>query len=195
MIRSGSTREPKGATGGTCRPSRRPRGARGPQWVRPYQRAQRALDSAVSLIFSTIHAVVDAGRCAERRPIRTARRLNGSLRGMTVASQRLIEARRELAEASQALDREPERRNGDTAELLELADARCQAVAEYIPIAVTEAVFAQFEVLGGLSTGELVPERSVDGRLRIVITPSASPALLAAASHWPCRPRPSACPS
>ncbi|HYI12120.1 MAG TPA: hypothetical protein VEK57_23910 [Thermoanaerobaculia bacterium] len=118
-----------------------------------------------------MHAVVDAGRCAERRPVRTSRRLNGAMRGMTVASQRLVDARRELAEASEALGREPERQNSATAELMELADARCQAVAEYIPIALNEAVFAQFEVLGGLSTGELVPERPFDGRRRIVLTP------------------------
>jgi hypothetical protein len=43
------------------------------------------------------------------------------MRGMTVASQRLIDARRELTEASEALDREPERQNGDTAELMECA--------------------------------------------------------------------------
>jgi hypothetical protein len=128
------------------------------------------MDSAVSLIFSTIHAVVDAGRCAERRPVRTARRLNGAVREMTVASLRLLDARRELAEASEALDQEPEQQSGDAPELMELAAARCQAVAEYIPFA-NEVVHAQVEILGGLHTGELVPERPSDGRRRIVLTP------------------------
>ena len=123
------------------------------------------------MIFSTIHTVVKAGRCAERCPVRTARRLNGAMRGMGVASQRHIEARRELAEAREALGREPERQNDDTAELMELADERCQAVAEYIPFAVNEAVLAQLEVLGGLVTGELVPERPSDGLRRIAVTP------------------------
>lgn len=129
------------------------------------------MDSAVSLIFSTIHAVVDAGRCAERRPVRTARRLNGAVREMTVASLRLIDARRELAEASEALDQEPDQQSGDAPELMELAVARCRAVAEYIPFAVNEVVHAQVEILGGLRTGELVPEPPSDGRRRIVLTP------------------------
>lgn len=114
---------------------------------------------------------MDAGRCAEKRPVRTARRLNGAVREMTVASRRLIDAQRELAEASEALDREPAQQSGDAPELMELAAARCQAVAKYIPLAVTEAVLAQMEILGGLGTGELVPERPSDGRPRIVLTP------------------------
>ncbi|HVE71022.1 MAG TPA: hypothetical protein VNI54_06610 [Thermoanaerobaculia bacterium] len=171
MTGFGSVHAPKGAAGGVCRPSRRRQRARGPEWVRPYRRAQRALDSAASLIFSTIHAAIDAGRGAERRPVRTARRLNGAMRGMAVASLRLIDARRELAEASEALTREPEQQTGDAPELMELAAARCRAVAEYIPFAVNKAIFAQVEVLGGLGTGELVPERPSDDRRRIVITP------------------------
>jgi len=168
MIRSGSVRAPKGAAG-TCRPSRR--GTRGPEWVRPYRRAQRALDSAASLIFATIHVVMDAGRSAKRRPVRTSRRLTGAAREMKVASLRLLHARRELAAASEALGRVPEQQCGDVPELMELAAARCQAVAKYLPIAVQSVVIAQVDVLGGLSTGELVAERPSDGRPRIVITP------------------------
>jgi hypothetical protein len=170
MTRPGLARAPKGATGGTCRSSRRAE-ARGPEWVRPYRRAQRALDSAASLIFSTIHVVMDAGRCAKRRPIRTSRRLTSAARGMKVASLRLLHAQRELAAASEALGRVPEQQSGDAPEIMELAAARCQAVAKYLPIAVSAVVIAQVDVLGGLSTGELVPERPSDGRPRIVITP------------------------
>ena len=161
MIRSGSVRAPQGAAGGAGRP----------EWVRPYRRAQRALDSAASLISSTIHAVMDAKRCAQRRPIRTARRLSGAAREMKVASLRLLHARRELAAASEALGRVPERQSGDAPELMELAAARCQAVAHYLPIAVQGVVIARVDVLGGLATGELVPERPSDDRPRIVITP------------------------
>ena len=168
MIRPGSATAPKGATGGTCRPSRR---SRGPEWVRPYRRAQRALDSAANLIFSTMHVLVDAERCAGRRPIRTSQRLTGAARGMTMASLRLIEATRELAEANEALDREPAQQSGQAPELMELAAARCLAVADSIPFAVNEVMLAQIEVLGGLRTGELVPERPSDGRPRIVLTP------------------------
>lgn len=170
MTRSGSASAPKGA-GGACRPSRRPEGARGPEWVRSYKRAQRALDSAVSLIFSTVHAVVAAGRCAELHPVRTAKRLTAGVRELTVASLRHLDAQRELAAASEALGREPEQQNGDAPELLELAAARCRAVAEHIHIAANEVLLAQLDILGGLGTGELVPEAQSDGRRRIVITP------------------------
>ena len=169
MTSSGSKSALQGA-GGTCRPSRRG-GTRGPEWVRPYRRAQRALDSAASLISSTIHMVMDAGRCAKRRPLRTARRLTSAAREMKVASLRLIHAQRELAAASEALGRIPERQGGDAPELMELAAARCQAVAKYLPIAVSAVVIARVDVLGGLGTGELVPERPSDSRPRIVITP------------------------
>jgi hypothetical protein len=164
MNGSGSARAPQGAT-----PSRR--GTRGPEWVRPYRRAQRALDSAAGLISSTIHVVMTAGRCAKRRPVRTALRLTSAAREMKVASLRLLQARRELAEASQALGREPSQQSGDAPELMELVAARCQAVADYLPIAVQGVVIAQVDVLGGLATGELVPERPSDNRPRIVITP------------------------
>ena len=79
-------------------------------------------------------------------------------------------ARRELAEAAAALEREPDQQRGDAPELMELTAARCRAVAHYIPIAVEDAVLAQIGILGGLGSGELVPERPSEGR-RIVVTP------------------------
>jgi hypothetical protein len=129
------------------------------------------MDSAAKLLFSTVDAVVDAGRYAGRRPVRTAQRLNGAVRGMAVASLRLADARRELAEANEALEREPEQQRGDVPEIMELAAARCQAVAEYIPVTVNELVLARLQVLGGLATGELVPEAPSEDRRRIVLTP------------------------
>lgn len=114
---------------------------------------------------------MDAERWAERRPVRIARRLNGAVRGMAVASLRLIAAQRELAEANEALEREPDQQRGQAPELMELAAARCEAVAKYIPLALSEVALAQLEVVGGLSLGELVPEQPSDGRPRIVLTP------------------------
>jgi len=125
------------------------------------------MDSAVTLLFSTIYAIVEAGRCAQQRPIHTARRLNGAVRKLAGASLRLMNARRELAEACQALGREPDQQRGEAPELMEMATARCQALADYIPMAVKELAFARLEVLGGLYTGELVAEPA-DGRRRIV---------------------------
>ncbi|HEX6160470.1 MAG TPA: hypothetical protein VF111_09920 [Thermoanaerobaculia bacterium] len=170
MIRPGSARAPKGAAGGGCRRSRRA-GARRPAWVRPYRRAQRALDSAAKLIFSSFHTAVDARHCAERRPLRTARRLDGAAREMTVASLRLLHAQRQLAEATEALSREPDQLRGEVPQIMQRAAARCEAVAHYIPITLQEVVLAQVVVLGGLVTGELVPEQPGDDRPRLVIRP------------------------
>ena len=171
MTKSDSANAPRGAAGGASRPSHRRKKSRRPAWVRPYRRAQRALDSAARLICSTIHAVTEAGRCAQRRPIRTARRLNSAVWEMNVALQRLKAARQELAEATEALARDPNQQRGDGPELMEIVAERCEAVAKYIPIALNGVAIAQVDVLGGLYTGELVPEKPSDRRPRIVVTP------------------------
>ena len=90
---------------------------------------------------------------------------------MKVASLRLVDAWHELTEAGAALEREPGQQSGDAPDLMELAAERWQAVAESIPIALNEIVLAQVDILGGLGTGELVPERPSGDRPRIVITP------------------------
>ncbi|HYI12341.1 MAG TPA: hypothetical protein VEK57_25025, partial [Thermoanaerobaculia bacterium] len=129
------------------------------------------LESAAGLIFSTIYAAMDAGRYAKRRPIRTARRLNCAVREMAVAIQRLVDARRELVKATVALARDPQQQRGHAPELMENVAERCSAVAKYIPIALNEVVIAQIDLIGGLRTGELVPEKPSDSRPRIVVTP------------------------
>jgi len=170
MTRPGSASAPKGAAGGGCRPSRRAE-ARGPEWVGHYRRGQRALDAAATLIYAAIHAVLEAGRSARQRPVSNARRLSGVVRRMGEAKRRLGEALRDLDAAAEALAREPDQQRGDAPQIMEMAAARCQAVAKYIPFALTEAVLAQLEVLGGLQLGELVPEPPADARRRIVLAP------------------------
>jgi hypothetical protein len=174
MTRPYAARAPKGATG-ACRSRRRRKAARRPEWVRPYRRAQRALDAAVRLIFEAFDAIEAAGRCAERCPVRTARRLTGAIRQMVAASRRLFAAQRELAEARELLGRVPERQAGDAPELVELAAERCRAVARYILITTSEVLVAQTDVMGGLATGELVPEHPSNSRPRITITPRPVP--------------------
>ena len=93
------------------------------------QRARRPVAS------STIHMVMmDADDGAQNgRPLRTARRLTSAAREMKVASPRLIHAQRELAAASEAPAVRIPAQGGDAPELMELAAARCQAVAGEIP--------------------------------------------------------------
>jgi hypothetical protein len=171
VTKSGSARASRGAAGGASRPSRRREETRGPEWVRPYRRAQRALDVAAKLIRSTMHLVITTKQCAKKRPMRTARRIIGAVRQMDVASMQLDVARRAVAEAKAALAQDPSQQRGEAPEIMDMVTERYEAVALYIPVAVAGAIFAQAEILGGLSTGELVPERPSDVRPRIVITP------------------------
>ena len=162
----------KGAVG-ACRRNRRRQ--RGPEWVRPYRRAQRALDSSIGLLFSTMDAAIASEQRAKRRPVRTAQRLNKAVRQVTVASLRLFEARRRLAEASECLERAPQHQSGEAPELLEWAADRCETVAKYLQVAFTDVVVVQLEVLEGLFTGELVPEHPSDRRPRILLKPRPVP--------------------
>jgi hypothetical protein len=114
---------------------------------------------------------VDAERRSRQRPVRTAQQLNGAMRQMIVASRQVLVARRALAEAMEALGRDPEQQRGEAPEILQLAAERCESVAHYIPIAVGAVALVQVDILGGLQTGELVPERPSDHRPRIAVTP------------------------
>ena len=133
----------------------------------------------------TITAVEEAAYCMERRPLRTARRLTRAIRQMVTASLRLFEARRELAEAQDCLDRSPERHTGDAQELLDLATERCRAVARGIRFAASEVVDVQRGVLAGFASGELVPEHPSDSRPRITITPRPRPVRAFLAARQP----------
>ena len=174
MTRPSSTRA-QDAAGGTGRRDRRRREAPPEQaWVRPYKQAHRALDSAASLIFSTRYDVADAEDCAEQRPYHSVQMLTGGIRQMVVATKRHIDAKRYLAEATEALERMPEELQDDAAELLELANERCEAVEKYIAIAASEAIAGAAAVMGGIATGELVPEKNPsDGgpRRRVILAP------------------------
>jgi hypothetical protein len=170
MTRPYSARRPKGAAG-ACRSHRARKAAPRPEWVRPYRRAQRALDASAGLILAILHTIDAAGRCAERRPIGTARSLTRAIRQMVAASRRVFDARRDLAEAKRFLRRMPKGQTGDAPELVELAAERCRAVARAILLATSEVLVAQTDVMEGLATGELVPEHPSDACPRIVITP------------------------
>ena len=157
MSRPSSVRAPKDS--GTCRPKRRRGEApRGKEWVRPYKRAQRALDNGASLILAAIHAVVRAGCCASR-PVQSTQILIAALRQVTVATEQYVEAKRNLAEADVAVGRiPPELQNGEAALLLELANERCQKVRDAIDVAASEVLLGQAEILNAVASGEVVPE-------------------------------------
>jgi hypothetical protein len=175
MSRTRSAGAPEGTVSGICRsPRRRGEAPRGKEWVRPYKRAQRALDDAASTIISTVRRVVDAGCCASR-PVQSTRILIAALRQVTVASQQYAEAKRCLDEAAEALGHTPpELQDGEAPWLLGLAADRSRTVRRYIDVAVQEVLLGHAEILNGVAAGELVPEDpSEDGPRRrvIVITP------------------------
>lgn len=164
-----------GRAAGRCRKRRRP------EWVRPYRRAQRKLDSAIRLIGSCLEAAEVSEGALERRPVRTAQRLNGGVRRLAEAGLRLVRAQEELAAATECVGREPERAAGEAPEIVELAAERWQAVTRYLHYATNEVLLRQVEVLAGLACGALVPEHPSDRRPRIVAAPrpAAVRALLA----------------
>jgi hypothetical protein len=159
---------------GTCRERRRRERGRRPEWVRPFRRCQRALDSCARLIRSTLRILDDAEECAERKPLRTARNLTGATSDIRTVSRRLLHATRQLAEANECLAREPQ--PGDAAEILAHAEERLNAVAYCLRYVTENLSLLQFEVTGGLILGELVPE--ADGGLRrprIILAPRPVP--------------------
>lgn len=174
MVATTSSTASAGAAG-ICRKRRGRQAARRPEWVRPYRRAQRALDSAVRLIESGLAVATVSERSLERRPVRTARRLNGGVRGLAAAGLRLVRASRELASARESLGRTPELGASDAPELVELASARWQAATTYLVHVTDQVVLRQVEVLSGLMCGELKAEHPSDSRPRIVLVPRPAP--------------------
>ena len=175
MSRTRSAGAPEGTVSGICRrPRRRGEAPRGKEWVRPYKRAQRALDDAAGTLMSTVRRVADAGGCASR-PVRSTRILTSALRLVTVASKQYAEAQRCLAEAAEALGQTPpELQDGDAPALLAMAAERGQTVRQYIYLAAQEVLLGHKEVFNGVAAGELVPEDPSDDRPRrrvIVLTP------------------------
>lgn len=161
---------PRGATG-TCRD--RPAGERGPRWVRPWTRVEYALDASTRLIHSTLRAAVAAKRCAQRRPIRSSRKLGEALAWLVTASSRLERAAQQLAETNACIALEPERSDG-APECLISSTRHWTYVAEWLTRAVDEVFALHQEVLRGLETGTLVPERTTPRR-RIILTPRPAP--------------------
>ena len=150
---------------------RRRRAVRHPDWVRPFRRAQRALDSSASLILAAMAAVLAFADGVERRPVRTCRGLTRGIRELRRAVLCLLRAKRELAEAREALSRMPVHARGDAPEILELASERWRAACHWLQYVLREVALRQVEVLAGLACGELVPEHPSDSRPRIAVTP------------------------
>src|SRR6185436_20452666 len=104
--RQKTARAPEGASG-TCRDRRRQHGDRR-RWVRPFYRANRALDASFRLIVTTLHTVTAAERTVHRRPIRASRNLQHASDLLVTASDRLFCAVRNLEKMSKRAALQPE---------------------------------------------------------------------------------------
>jgi hypothetical protein len=163
------TSAPEGASG-TCRDRRRPQGERR-GWVRPFFRANRALDVSLRLIGSTLRTVAAAERSAHRRPVRVSRRLQDASELLATATVRLGWAARNLVELTACV-------GGETAHVPEMvvnATERWVLTAARLAEAANEVFAMHGNVLEGLQTGALVPERPADRRPRIVLVPRPVP--------------------
>jgi hypothetical protein len=163
------TSAPEGASG-TCRDRRRPQGERR-GWVRPFFRANRALDASLRLIGSTLRAVATAERAVHRRPVRVSRNLQDASELLATATVRLGWAARNLVELTACV-------GGETAQVPEMvvnATERWVSTAARLAEAANEVFAMHGSVLDGLQTGALVPERPADRRPRIVLVPRPVP--------------------
>ena len=173
MAKANHARALQGASG-TCRNRRRPQSGR-PAWVRPLCRAHRALDASIRLIGSTLRSVARTERGTRRRPIRTSFRLHAASSRLCDASVRLQWALRELEVTTECLALEPESMTAEVPELLTQAAERWTKVTAWLEQASGVVFSIQKNVLHGLRTGELVPERLSERRPRIILAPRPVP--------------------
>jgi hypothetical protein len=170
--RQKSARAPEGASG-ACRDRRRTDGDRR-RWVRPFNRANRALDASLRLIGSTLHAVAVTQRTIHRRPVRASRNLRDASELLVTASVRLMGAMQNLAKMSECARREPETAQ-DVPEMLVTTTERWVHMTAWLAETVNEVFALHSSILDGLRTGALVPERPADRRPRIVLAPRPAP--------------------
>jgi hypothetical protein len=163
------SRAPKGASG-VCREGRRPEGERRAGWVRPFKRVQRALDASVRLLNAGLATAAKSGRGMTRRPLDSSRKLQHAEGRLALASARLAYAARELAATAACLQAEPEAA-ADAPVLLMEATQRWMATSQSLNLAAGTIYTFHENVLQGLRSGVLVPERENDRRPRIILAP------------------------
>ena len=169
MKRWNEAQAPTGATG-TCRDRRRLQGQRREAWVRPFRRAHRALDLSGRLIVTTLLSAEDSSRRAHRRPIQSSRELDQASGQLIRASSRLMRAMRELRQMNECAAREPENAS-EVPELLLAATERWMFMAGWLQESADKVFTLHEDVLDGLRTGVLVPEREASRLLRIILAP------------------------
>ncbi len=170
MTRPNHARAPKGA----CRNRRRSQGERTPAWIRPFRRVQRAIRTSAGLIASCLATADRSALCAQRHPIRSSLELHAAGRRLARASERLSRAIHELAATNDCLGREPGVATV-APQLMVNAAERWILTARCLQVAADEVFTLHEDVLEGLASGALVPERSAFHRPRIILAPLLAP--------------------
>jgi hypothetical protein len=147
--RQKSARAPEGASG-TCRGRRRPHGDRR-RWVRPFFRANRALNASLHLIASTLHTVAAAKRTVHRRPVRASRNLHNASELLVTASARLMRAVQNLAEMTERARCEPETAEA-VPEILVNTTERWLYMTSWLAETANEVFALHSSILDGLQT-------------------------------------------
>ncbi|HEX7153506.1 MAG TPA: hypothetical protein VF618_18610 [Thermoanaerobaculia bacterium] len=125
------------------------------------------------LLNAGLATAAKSGRCMTRRPLDSSRKLEFAEGRLALASARLAYAAKELAATATCLEREPEAADG-APELLMEASQRWMAMQRSVESAAG-AIFTFHEnVLAGLRSGVLVPERTNERRPRIILAPRAT---------------------
>jgi hypothetical protein len=138
------------------------------------RRLHRTLDSSFRLISSTLLAAGACQRRAQRRPVRASLELYEASDLLVRAASRLHRVASDLAEVNACIAREPEKA-ADVPELLVTATARWMFMAGWLQESSDKVVALQHDILEGLQTGALVPERIGDSRPRIILAPRPVP--------------------
>ncbi|HEX7153250.1 MAG TPA: hypothetical protein VF618_17325 [Thermoanaerobaculia bacterium] len=134
------------------------------------RRVQKALDASVRLLNAGLATAAKSGRCLTRRPLDSSRKLEHAEGRLALASARLAYAAKELAATAACLEREPETAAGAPQLMME-ASQRWMAMHQSVD-AAAGAIYAFHEnVLAGLRSGALVPERENNRRPRIILAP------------------------
>lgn len=173
MAKRSSAAAPRGATG-NCRNPRRAQRGRRAAWFRPFCRLHRALDASVKLIDATLRAVEVSERCAHRRPVRTALKLNAVSDNLVLASARLGQAAKGLAKVNECIARSPGRAAGAPELLLEATD-RFILVARWLHGTATQLFDLRDDLIHRVQSGELVPEPPPQPRRHNPLVPRPVP--------------------
>jgi hypothetical protein len=174
-LKGNQARTPK-RSAGTCRDRSRPQGLRRDAWVRPFRRAHRAITSSAHLISLALLAAGASSRRARCRPVRASRELDQAAEQLVRASSRLMRAVRDLAEANACIAREPETVGElPVAEMLVQAAEHCVVMTQWLNESADQIFSRHQDVLEGLVTGALVPERPEGYRPRIILAPRPVP--------------------